>query len=269
MSSDLPLPTFGDMPGPGEPAPEPQAKPAEQAAPPQTVVQPVYVPVPTAPPTNPAETDAAVYRAMSQIEAQRERANRSRELSETWKRLNTPPPLPEDPDELLSDGEKLAAALEARDRWVQQAMNANVGPIVQRMQEVDKELSTMKALNADIAARSVADELARRGIPSDPQVWNDVEGMLRANPDNYWSLKQSPQALMTAYQVVMANRQANGQPAPVQYQQAPPPTAGAYTPPQQAQSYQKPPRMLHLERMLGVTFTPEEVAESINRRGVN
>jgi hypothetical protein len=126
----------------------------------------------------------------------------------------------------------------------------------------------MQNLNAGLAAREAHAMLAQRGIQADPQVWQEVDGLLKANPQNYAQLRQSPEALATAYQVVAANRMNQpGFAQPVAYQQAPPPAAYGQGQGQSQRQFAKPAHMQHLERMLKVNFTPEEIEASARRAG--
>lgn len=265
MSSSESLPSFADLPDPLNPEPEaPETPPQETAASaaPGTQYIPFPVPVATQPTYNPNEADADFLRRMSMWEAEKDRVETSRRMAEAWRQANTPPPLPEDPDELLTDGQKLRKALADRDRWVMDAMRTNFGPVVQRMQGMEQELAESRAIRAEYALRDARAALASQGVREDMNVWNQVESLLRSNPETYWKLRSSPDALRTAYTVVSQQMPQMGQAAPVQNVAQPTHTAGypggAPVSSQRA-PLQKDPILLHVEKQLGVRFNQADL----------
>lgn len=249
------------VPGPDGPTvvePEPRPEATPPPAQPQAFAYPVPVPVPMQQPSQ-ADQDAAFMRNMSAFNSAREADENQKRMAEYWEKLGTPPPLPKDPEELISDPNKLVAVLKETQDWARRYTTENARMMAQGIANLQVETEAAKQLGAEIAVDKAREILYRQGYQDADAYWPEVEARLRQDPSKYWQLRRSPQALAMAVKIVRDERIQSGQALPVQ-QVPQAPINPAYN---QAGSAPAPnpnirqSDVTRVERVLGIKIRPE------------
>ncbi len=134
-----------------------------------------------------------------------------------------PPPMVEDPDELLTDGKKLMEYMGERDRYMYNAVTAQYEPL---LSQATAQGSLLKRIIRN--QQKDAYEEAEKRLQGEPgykagdlrKIWPGVDTALRQSP-KHDELRMDPEALITAYTVVK-RAERRGQPRPVRHRAADP-----------------------------------------------
>lgn len=259
------LPTFGDdMPDtrpsaegpvtiPGTPLPEPP-DPNKQAQP-----QTQHIPVPIPVPVPQQDSGNQFLQQMAQWKQQQEDEARQQRFEQEWNTLNTPPGLPDDPDDLVTDPKKLKAALESQANWAKNLVNTTSRMTADAVAALQREAAESRVARAELAVERARGELWRQGVQDMDAHWQDVDRMFSQSPDRYWELRTNPRALIEAVHIVRRQKAASGQPLPAQAPQ-PNPYAGGGVPRQGAETIQKDDSLRRAERVLGIKFDKNDIA---------
>ena len=131
-----------------------------------------------------------------------------------------PPPTIEDPDDLLTDGNKLLKFIQERDQYI-------VGNLMAQMQPVAVKTQQHDALMGKVMRRAQKDsyEEADKLLSAEyddyksgdlAKVWNTVDQALRRS-NNHQELRMDPEALVHTYSAIRRHKK-RGEPRPVRHQ---------------------------------------------------
>ena len=237
------------------PAPEPTVP--DQAAQPAPQMIPVPVPVPAA-----QESDADFLRKLTLARQADEEAKASARQQEFWKRVGTPPALPDDDDE-LADPKKVREVIKRTQDWAKDLVAENARVLGSTIQELNQEAQASRINRAEMAADRARYALIQQGIQDVDAYWQPVEEMLRRNPQTYWQIRTNPQAMESAVKIVRDHMVRSGQAIPMQ-PPAPPVSApyGNANPPAAAAQIPQglDPSMSRVAKTLGIQWKPEDFA---------
>lgn len=253
------LPSFDEMPDPQNPAPEPEET-TEAAATSEPQVQQVPYPVPV-----PVQDPNA--NAFAQWQAAQERQAYERQNAEYWNQVLTPPAIPDDPDDLLTDGEKLKKTLQDTQAWARNAVGALLAPQQQRIAQLEGTLYASTVRHAEYAFDKARARLHQEGIPEDPNVWQQVERLMQGNPQTYWQLRTDANTMAKAYKMVRDEMTSQGYSAPVAQAQRPPATAaGTGFAPRNVPGapIELDEHLAKVQAKLGIRFTAEDLKDYRN-----
>lgn len=134
------------------------------------------------------------------------------------------PPSIEDPDDLLTDGQKLLSFIQERDQYIVGNILAQVEPVAARTQHHDslmgrvlKKQQEAAYKEADILLQDEYDDYKAGDLAKN---WDQVSGALNRSP-NHQELRMDPEALIHAYSAIRRHNR-KGQPRPPRQQQAAP-----------------------------------------------
>lgn len=196
-----------------EPEPEPEPEPQQQ-------------PVAAQPQQPQPDIANEFFRGLNAWEQEK----RAREVDEARRnamaRSWQPPALPEDPDTLLVDGKALATAIEQSRAWAGNLAIQGVSAIDARTQALEREMAEVRQTRADLAWDRARVLLVNEGVENPDQFIGDVEVVCRQNPQTYWQLKTSPQALALAAKHIRDYKAQQSGASPVRDRTPSPPSAG-------------------------------------------
>jgi len=218
----------------------------------------------------PQESDADFLRKLALARQQAESEAQDKWRKETWQRMATPPPLPED-DDALSDPKTIRDAFRKQAEWAKNLVAENARILGSTISQLNEEAQQSRMTRAELAAERARMSLLQQGYNDVDNYWGGVEDVLRRDPENYWKIRTNPAAMEQAVKMVRDHMVRSGQVVPVQQ----PPTPPAYAPygnatapaPTAAAAQQhNDPGLKRVENLFGIKFKPEDLAK---RRIVN
>lgn len=242
--------------------PEPPASSQPQAAQPATQFVPVPVPMPA---PAPQESDADFLRKLTLARQQAEAEARDKWQREAWQRMASPPALPDD-DDALTDPKTIRETFRKQAEWAKNLVAENARILGSTISQLNDEAQQSRMTRAEMAAERARYNLMQQGMSDVDNYWNNVEDMLRRDPENYWKIRTNPVAMEQAVKLVRDHMVRSGQVMPVTQPQAPPaaaPYGNATSPGPTAAASQShnDPGLRRVENLFGIKFKPEDLAK--------